>query len=298
MGSILHSVRRDSRFLWMTLHHVVFDLVNGHRDRRRRFMEHLLLFDYNERAQAAIHTMDLQDLCPGAERIQVTLQTDRRTNGEVSPLEIDTLSRLAKYLHPARIFEIGTFTGNTTLHLALNTDSECRIHTLDLPWSDIDHVKFSVEGQESHIKKNVIGECFLSHPVRPRIDIHLGDSATFDYSRFAEQMDLVFVDGSHTYDCVASDTANAFSMLSPNGVIIWHDFLNIYHQDVTRFLFELAERCKVFHIRGTNLALYSRRFLPPEPSNDVHGGAALRSGTPEIRGAKSSSEGSNGSSYK
>lgn len=225
-------------------------------------MQHLMQFYYQSEYPGKVSSVDAADLFPGIEDLAVVCDVAGHVNGEVSPTELDLLCRISKYLNPSTIFEIGTFTGNTTFHLALNTDSGCRIYTLDLPWGQMDQTKFSVTGQEDHIRKEVIGERFLDHPVRRKIEILLGDSATFDFSRYSGLIDMIFVDGSHTYDYIASDTANALTMLSPTGVILFHDFLNHYHEDVTRFLYRFAMEQKVYHIRGTTMALLSRRLLP------------------------------------
>ena len=60
-----------------------------------------------------------------------------------------------------------------------------------------------------------IGAAFRSTEHEPRITQHLGDSATFDYKPFAGAIDLVFVDGAHTYDYVRADSKNALSTIAP-----------------------------------------------------------------------------------
>jgi len=36
-------------------------------------------------------------------------------------------------------------------------------------------------------------------------------------------MDLVFVDGYHSYEYVKNDTEKGWEMLRPGGIIAWHD---------------------------------------------------------------------------
>src|ERR1700685_440212 len=48
-------------------------------------------------------------------------------------METHFLATLVKELGPQTIFEIGTYNGFTTLHLAVNSPASCRIYTLDLP---------------------------------------------------------------------------------------------------------------------------------------------------------------------
>jgi hypothetical protein len=50
-------------------------------------------------------------------------------------------------------------------------------------------------------------------------------------------MDLVVVDASHTYAAVFSDSMNAFKMIKPGGVIIWHDYESMRSEyGVNRFV--------------------------------------------------------------
>jgi len=70
-------------------------------------------------------------------------------------------------------------------------------------------------------------------------------------------MDVVFVDAGHTYPYVKSDTENALSMLRPGGVILWHDYLQVLHPDVTQCLYEYRlAGLPIYHLRGTTLALH------------------------------------------
>lgn len=75
------------------------------------------------------------------------------------------------------------------------------------------------------------------------------------------EADFVFVDGSHTYEYVMSDSEKALGLL-PNdgGVVLWHDYGE--WPGVTRALNELQAGDQRFaglrHIEGTSLALLSR----------------------------------------
>ena len=37
-------------------------------------------------------------------------------------------------------------------------------------------------------------------------------------------MDLIFIDGGHTYELIKNDSELAFQMISKNGIIFWHDY--------------------------------------------------------------------------
>jgi len=36
--------------------------------------------------------------------------------------------------------------------------------------------------------------------------------------------DLIFIDGSHYYEYVKSDTQNALGCLTAGGLVVWHDY--------------------------------------------------------------------------
>jgi predicted O-methyltransferase YrrM len=91
------------------------------------------------------------------------------------------------------------------------------------------------------------------------------DSANAELQNFRGKVDFVFVDGDHGYNYVKSDSESAFSMLTPSGVILWHDYASRW-EDVTRFLREVANQQgkRIYHLQGTNLAVYARGASLPE----------------------------------
>lgn len=163
--------------------------------------------------------------------------------------------RVAQWVKAARIFEIGTFNGGTTAHLAVNTPAE--IYTLDLPRDLATSLQgYSVEDQKLVRSRDQIGVCYRPFNQDGRVRQLFGDSRTFDYLPYQASMDLVIVDACHLYDFVVSDSRHAFEMLGSTGAILWHDFANSL--EVTTAVCELAPKHSIFHIEGTWLALYVR----------------------------------------
>ena len=169
--------------------------------------------------------------------------------------EAYVLSLITAYLQPKSIFEIGTASGQGTLLMARQAP-EATIDTLDLgraqaafgvqhdlpPWSEVES----------------IGAAYRETAHANRVTQHFGDSATFDYDPFSERMDLVFVDGAHTYEYVRSDSENALRMLSPNGAIVWDD-CNYRNPGVAKALLELhAASTPVYRVHGTRFAVHHR----------------------------------------
>lgn len=89
----------------------------------------------------------------------------------------------------------------------------------------------------------------------------LGDSKHLDEAPHEDSSDLVFVDGSHAYSYVKSDSQKAMRMVKPGGVVLWHDYRDPSWEDtsgVFRALNELAENLPLVHLRGTSLVAWRR----------------------------------------
>jgi hypothetical protein len=71
-------------------------------------------------------------------------------------------------------------------------------------------------------------------------------------------MDVVYVDGAHSYEYVRSDTENALRMLSERGTILWDDYPA--WPGVYRHLTDIAPTLDrpLYHILGTRLVMYTR----------------------------------------
>ncbi len=177
-------------------------------------------------------------------------------NGNVTEWELFCIAQLVANHKPAACFEIGTFDGRTALNMAANMAEDGHVYTLDLPPSGLDSTALKIaHGDESFIKKEASGTRFKDSAYAHKITQLWGDSATFDYAPYAGKMDLVFVDGSHSYDYVKKDTETALKLLKPEGgIILWHDYGSRYWKDLTRAMNELYVGQAIFkgmrNIRG------------------------------------------------
>jgi predicted O-methyltransferase YrrM len=182
--------------------------------------------------------------------------------------EIDALATCVAQLKPRIVFEIGTYNGFATLHFAYNTPDNSIIYSLDLPpnYSETlynEKSKFSYDDLlvAELSKKNVNHRLFKKDPKGKKIIELFGDSSTYDFSPYYRKIDLVYIDGNHSYDFVKSDTENAFKMLSERGVIVWHDFDYIIHRDVFKYLNKLVKTHKIYFIPGTRFAIYGKQLI-------------------------------------
>jgi hypothetical protein len=149
-------------------------------------------------------------------------------DGNITTKEVIVINHLVKTHSPARLFEIGTFNGRTTLNLALNSPPEAEVFTLDLPdgGGERDYIKFK-KSVRKYKRQSKTGCLFLEseYPEANKITQLFGDSAAFDFSPYFGTIDLVFVDGSHAYEYVKNDTEVALKLLRDGkGIIIWHDY--------------------------------------------------------------------------
>lgn len=190
---------------------------------------------------------------PTSEPIQM-LDIDASYGG-MPPQDLYSVLRVAKWLNPTKIFEIGTCNGVTTAHLALNTPA--RICTLDLPRDLATDVAGYGKRDRALLRpREQIGRFYRPINTSERIVQLFGDSRTFDYRQYHHAMDLVIVDACHLYEYVISDSMKAFDLLSERGVILWHDFANSL--DVTMAVRKLATNHNILHIEGTWLAVHVR----------------------------------------
>ncbi|MDB4913004.1 MAG: hypothetical protein JWM95_648 [Gemmatimonadetes bacterium] len=162
------------------------------------------------------------------------------------------------------LFEFGTCTGKTAYLWARNTAHDASIITLTLapehrseyrPGMDDDRRSSTFALAESSFSAFLYSGTDVAH----KVSQCFGDSKTFDVSPWAEKCDLVFVDGSHAYSYVVSDTAKAMDLVRPGGLVLWHDYAGPRHcPDVFRALNELSHRLALVRIRGTTIVAYRR----------------------------------------
>jgi Methyltransferase domain len=193
---------------------------------------------------------------------------DAMVEGYLEDQQRLVLGALARGLGCRTGFEIGTNRGRTAWTLAHN-NPDMEIYTLDVaPETPHDQTAFVLGSDDkSCFRDGSCGEAFRSTPEAARITQLWGDSATFDFSPFENQIDFVYVDGAHTYDYVKSDSFNAMRMLSPTGTIAWDDYTT--GAGVYAHIVELAASLDrpIYHVFGTRMAIFSRqdfvRRLPP-----------------------------------
>jgi predicted O-methyltransferase YrrM len=174
--------------------------------------------------------------------------------GETPVEDVVALCTLVKSTSPQRLFEFGTFTGRTTLNLAINAPKGSHVFTLDL--SDEQRTALGGERWENTYSQGLIGSKFRESEYAPNITQLLADSTQFDTKPYSHSVDFVFIDGCHDYDFVKNDTIKALEMLAPGGTIAWHDYVRDF-SGVYCFLEEFAASHSLRWIQNTSVAYYS-----------------------------------------
>jgi predicted O-methyltransferase YrrM len=160
-------------------------------------------------------------------------------------------------------FEFGTATGKTSYLWARNAPADAHVVTITL--SPADHAAYlrdsgdSAKATRMALAESAFTEFLYSGTeVERRIEQLYGDSKQLETAPYRGRFDLIFVDGSHAYSYVESDTAKALEMLAPGGIIIWHDYspFRAGSRDVFRFLNELHRTLPLVRLLETTMVAY------------------------------------------
>jgi predicted O-methyltransferase YrrM len=201
-----------------------------------------------------IPPVNVLDICPGTQRW--TLQSFPSVGASVSPMECAALAALSHLVGAKRVFEFGTYKGVSTTQLALNLAPGGMVFTLDLPE---DHPAYSLpipKPEERQIAAEGGKGILIPRDLLDRVTFLSSDSATFDETPYLGSMDLVFVDGAHSYEYVKNDTEKGWNMLRPGGVLAWHDCVS-NHRDVVKYIKEFGFDAKL--VNGTALAFANKK---------------------------------------
>jgi predicted O-methyltransferase YrrM len=180
--------------------------------------------------------------------------------GGTSDTEAWILAVLAK--DARRLFEFGTCTGKTAYLWARNQPADGTVTTLTLGPNQLGAYQ-SAAGDDRDAEADAKQESrftrflYTGTEVEGRVVQLYGDSKQFDDAPYAGSYDVVFVDGSHAYSYVVSDTAKALRMARSGGLVLWHDY-SPENPGVFRALNQLATRLPLVHVQGTTLVAYRK----------------------------------------
>lgn len=134
--------------------------------------------------------------------------------------EIAGLCELIQYLKPEKILEIGTASGGSLFLLAKNSGN-AHLISVDLPEGKFGggYPEYKIPFFKSFANDN------------QKIDLLRGDS--HDHLMFdrvkgllgGKPLDVLFIDGDHSYEGVRQDFEMYIRLVSPNGIIVFHDIV-------------------------------------------------------------------------
>jgi predicted O-methyltransferase YrrM len=185
----------------------------------------------------------------------------RGVPGGTSDREAWVLAALAKSRRV--FFEIGTATGKTTYLLARNSPADAEVHTITLSPEQLASYADSAgdDGRAARVAKResaFTSFLYTGTDVEHKVTQLFGDSKALDTAPYRGRCDLIFVDGSHAYSYVMSDSRKALEMVAPGGIIIWHDYRPHRRQDsdVVRALAEIAREHRLVRLKRTSMVAY------------------------------------------
>jgi len=171
---------------------------------------------------------------------------------------ISSISKISK-----KIFEFGTCSGKTTYLMGLNSSDDTKIVSITLNPDDLDNVikkdKDNKVSFRNIIQESVYGKfLFSDKEVEKKIKVIFQNSLDLEHNKYKNEMDLIFIDGGHTYSVIKSDSEKSFEMLNENGIILWHDYVpgKRSAKDVVKYINEISKQKKIYKIKDTSLCIF------------------------------------------
>jgi predicted O-methyltransferase YrrM len=232
----------------------------------RLFLLRMLAIEWIHLSESRIPVQPLDALCPAIDGITPRALYPSGHYWQLPHGERYLLDCLIRYCEPSNLFEFGTFTGTTSCLMADAAPANAVVHTLDLPSDAFETTYESYKGE--HVTSDIVGQEFRDNTkYDKRIVLHRSDSRRFDFTPFVGKMNFVFVDGSHDYDVVRSDSENALAMVAENGTIVWDDYQS-KAPGVVRALNELAHDVALIRIASSRLVIHRTPSFPKLPLRD------------------------------
>lgn len=197
-----------------------------------------------KRRRMALPEIDPSTIWPGFDTAPVTIDVLPKGDWSAPTNDIVVLMKLAAVVAPRRILEIGSYRGYTAKAL-LDAAPDATLTAVDI---DPQH-----------------GEAYVGTPMADRVDRRV---APIGLEVFTPEergsFDLVFVDADHQRSAAQHDTDVALQMVSPDGMVLWHDYANwgwfTGVCGVPEVLNDLAGRLPVGHLLGSNIAIHLPRW--------------------------------------
>lgn len=164
-------------------------------------------------------------------------------NGWMSEAELTYLAEAAS--SSQTIVEIGSWKGRSTLALACNTPGT--VYAVDT-WKGTEQQGDELSQHEpgwllEEFKRNTAG---ISNIV-----ICEGTSVDMARLHMGLTVDMIFIDGYHTYEGVRDDILSWSPMLRPGGILCGHDYVPPYWDGLLKAVHEFIPKFRV--VEGTTI---------------------------------------------
>lgn len=127
------------------------------------------------------------------------------------------------------IVEIGTLFGRSTSFLAIGAKKSVRVYAVDC-W----------EGTHYHRMIQAV-QYFTELRLMDKIKIIKGYSAEVAKS-FKGTIDMLYIDGDHSYKSVKTDYESWYPFLKKGGIIAFHDHMHPRYPGIVKFVGETASK--------------------------------------------------------
>jgi len=201
----------------------------------------------------------------------------------LAPYEQLVLAALARAVSPAYVVEFGTGQGFSGYIWAANTPDMARVVSVDLaPDLRADYTAKILRND------NEVGRAYRAAPGAAKIEqvlIRPGETLPEELELLKGKVDVIFIDGDHSYDGVQHDTETGYMLARSDATFIWHDFYRFpgylaegkERRGVYPFLNEVAadSYLDLYHISGTYLVVGRRAWSlddvddPAQPADAV-----------------------------
>jgi hypothetical protein len=173
--------------------------------------------------------------------------------------ETVVLARVTKTWKPRAVFEMGSYDGLTTAIFILNAPPETRIFSLDLPPGA--DGQSSVENDTELVASRALGAVPRALGLERYTQL-LCDTMQFDPTPYLGSIELGLVDAAHDAEHVRNDTIKMASMLTPEGIVFWHDYGGKgVLRPLANYLESIGRRCRLYRVPETSLAWAYARDL-------------------------------------
>ena len=175
------------------------------------------------------------------------------TGGGMTFTETVILARVTKTRKPHTIFEMGSYDGLTTAIFILNAPNDARIYSLDLPPQSAATLPH-LDTDRDLVSARTIGAVPRAIGLNHYTQLFC-DTMQFDPTPFLDSIDLGLVDAAHDAVHVRNDTLKMIRMMSPDGMVLWHDYGGKgAMRPLAAYLESIARTCPLYRIPETTLA--------------------------------------------